>query len=205
MSAAPLTGLPVSFFEIFLQTLGTEIGAESLLGIFEKANLPADLLDPQAASRANSQSAAEAYARIQQALRIYYGRGARGSLVRIGRLTWPRLLAAAALTEKARAQWVRALPLTLRPKATLELLASLLRASPTGVTVHTLDLDLLLVDHASAATLGQRETAPVCAVTLGLIHEALFWATGREHDLDEVSCRAAGGETCEFKIKLEGK
>ncbi len=205
MSASAPTGLPVSFFGMFLPILRAELGEETLLGIFEKANLPADLLDPQAASGANSQSAAEAYARIQQAVRVYYGRGARGSLVRIGRLLWPRLLETAPLSDKARAQWVRALPLSLRPKATLELAASLLRTSPAGVTVHTLDLDLLLVDHAAAATLGQSEPGPICSVTLGLLHEALFWATGREHDLDEVACRAAGGTACEFKIKLEGK
>lgn len=163
------------------------------------------MLDPQTASRANSQSAAEAYARIQHAMRVYYGRGARGSLVRIGRLLWPRLLETASLSDKARAQWVRTLPLSLRPKAVLELVASFLRTSPAGATVHTLDLDLMLVDHAAATSLGQSEPAPICSVTLGLLHEALFWATGREHDIDEVACCAAGGTSCEFKIKLEGK
>jgi predicted hydrocarbon binding protein len=205
VSAQASAGLPASFLGIFLQTLRAELGEETLLGVFEKANLPADLLDPQAAARANSQSAAEAYARIQHAMRVYYGRGARGSLVRIGRLLWSRLLETASLSDKARAQWVRALPLSLRHKAVLELVASLLRASPAGVTVHTLDLDLLLVDHAAAATLGQSEPGPICSVTLGLLHEALFWATGREQDVEEIACHAAGGAACEFKVKLEGK
>jgi len=28
----------------------------------------------------------------------------------------------------------------------------------------------------------------------------LFWATGKEHDIEETSCRANGEEACEFKI-----
>jgi predicted hydrocarbon binding protein len=198
-------GLPVRFFGIFLETLNAEIGAETLQGVLEKANLSVELIDPQAVSRSTSQSAAQAYARIQQAMRIYYGRGARGSLVRIGRLIWPRLLASASFAEKAQIQLARTLPPAMRRKAALELLARLMREKPAGATVHTLDLDLMLVDHASATSLEQNEAFPICFVTLGLIQESLFWADGREHDIDEVSCRALGGDDCEFKIKLEGK
>lgn len=205
MSAQNSDGLPRRFFGIFLETLNAEIGAETLQGVLEKANLPVELIDPQAVSRSTSQSAALAYARIQKAMRVYYGRGARGSLVRIGRLIWPRLLASASFAEKAQIQLARTLPPAMRRKAALELLARWMREKPAGATVHTLDLDLMLVDHASATTLEQSEAFPICSVTLGLIQESLFWADGREHDIEEVSCRALGGDDCEFKIKLEGK
>ena len=200
---APL--LSAHFFRVFLDTLNAEIGQDKLIAVLEKAKLPADLANPQAASRYSGQSAAETYARIQKALRVYYGRGARGTLTRIGRRLWPRLLESASLPEKAQAQFIRAMPPAMRRKAALELLARLFSAKPGGATIHTLDMDFMLVDHASAATFGQGEASPVCSVTLGLIQEALFWASGREHDIDEVSCRAAGGNACEFKIKMEGK
>jgi predicted hydrocarbon binding protein len=80
-----------------------------------------------------------------------------------------------------------------------------LREAGGAVSVHTLDLDLLLVDHSAAATLNQTSPEPICFVTLGLIQAALFWATGQEADMEEIACKAAGAPACEFKIKLGGK
>jgi predicted hydrocarbon binding protein len=197
--------LPVRFFRLFLETLNHEIGADTLSMVLEMGDLPPELADPQVASRFTGCSAAEAYARIQKALRVYYGRGARGTLVRIGRLLWGRLLENGSFQEKAQAQLIRSLPATLRRKQTLELLARFMRDKARGISVHTLDLDLLLVDQASTVTLDQKETGVICTVTLGLIEESLFWATGRETDVEETSCRATGSNTCEFKIRVGGK
>lgn len=194
--------LPIRFFRQSLNILTDELGQEALVFILEKANLPADLVDLQAVSRYNTATAAQAYARIQQAMRFYYGRGARGTLIRIGRLLWPRLLETASFAEKTQAQLVRTLPPSMRIKPALELLARFLREHPEGVTVHTLDLDLLLVDRAGAVTVEQQEVTPICYVTIGLVQEALFWASGREHDVEERACRAAGASQCEFKITM---
>lgn len=194
--------IPIRFFRQFLNVLTGELGNEALVSILEKATLPADLVDPQAVSRYNTATAAESYARIQRAMRFYYGRGARGTLIRIGRLLWPRLLETASIAEKAQAQLVRTLPPSMRMKPALELLARFMREHPEGVTVHTLDLDLLLVDRAGAVTLEQQEVSPICYVNIGLLQEALFWASGREHDVEERACRAAGAAQCEFKVTL---
>jgi predicted hydrocarbon binding protein len=75
---------------------------------------------------------------------------------------------------------------------------------PGDHTVHTLDLDLLFVDHASLATAGQSDSTPICFVTLGMIRECLYWAVGYEHDIEEISCRALGAKECEFKITVGG-
>jgi predicted hydrocarbon binding protein len=194
--------IPIRFFRQFLNVLTGELGNEALVSILEKASLPADLVDPQAVSRYNTATAAESYACIQRAMRSYYGRGARGTLIRIGRLLWPRLLETASIAEKAQAQLVRTLPPSMRMKPALELLARFMRQHPEGVTVHTLDLDLLLVDRAGAVTLEQQEVSPICYVNIGLLQEALFWASGREHDVEERTCRAAGAAQCEFKVTV---
>lgn len=197
--------LPVRFFKLFLDTLTIELGRERLVNVLEKADLPVELVDTQTVSSYTSQSAAQTYARIQKAMRIYYGRGARGALTRIGRLMWTHSLNTAPISEKAQFQLIRTFPAGMRKKSALELLARFMREKTTGVSVHTLDTDLLLVDHVSAAAAGQSEPTPVCFVTLGLIQENLFWATAREHDIEEVSCCASGGRACEFRIKSEGK
>jgi len=196
--------LPLRFLRLFLETLSAEIGRDVLAVILEKADLPADLLNPQAVSRYKGQSAAETYARIQKAMRAYYGRGARSMLLRVGRLLWGRLLQAASIPEKTTAQFIRTLPAAMRGKAALELLARFMGEKTGSVTVQTVDSNLLLADHISAACLGQAEASPVCHVTLGLIQESLFWATARDHDVAEVACRAAGGNNCEFKITVAG-
>ena len=196
--------LSLRFFRLFLDTLNDELGRETLVTVLEKADLPADLIDQQVVSGYTNQSAAEAYARIQKAMRVYYGRGARGSLMRIGRRLWTRLLESSSISDRAQAQFIRNLPPGMRRKAALELLARFMREKTAGISIHTLDLDLMLVDHVSATAAGQSEAGPVCYVTLGLIQENLFWATTREHDIAEVTCRASGADSCEFRIKLEG-
>ncbi len=153
----------------------------------------------------NDQQAAEEYARLQSALRIYYGRGARGILLRIGTKLWNVLLNDSSFGLKTQASFIRGLPKSLRRKQALELLARILGSKRGDVTVHTLDLDLLLVDQSSPTTLNQSDDAPICFVTLGLIRECLFWAVGEEHDIEERACHAAGARQCEFKITIGGR
>jgi predicted hydrocarbon binding protein len=197
--------LSVRFIRLFLNTIIAELGSEMLITVLEKAGLSTRLASPDAVAGSTSRAAAETYAAIQKAIRIYYGRGARGILIRVGRLLWLRLLDSASIPEKAQAQLIRTLPPAMRIKSALELLVRLMSEKRPCATVHTLDLDFLLVDHAAATAEGQSESGPICFVTLGLIQENLFWATSHEHDIDEISCRAVRGGKCEFKIRVGEK
>jgi len=122
----------------------------------------------------------------------------------VGGNLWNCLLEDAPLAVKAQSKILFGLPANARRKPALELLAKLLGDQREDVTLHTLDLDLLLADKASPGTLGQSESECICYVTLGLLRECLYWATGVEHDIEETSCRANGEEACEFKIKTGG-
>jgi predicted hydrocarbon binding protein len=144
---------------------------------------------------------AKIYAALQTALRAYYGRGARGSLLRVGQRLWSLLLDDSALGGKTQAALIKRLPLpTRRPKSILEWLARMIENKSGDITVHTLDLDLLFVDHASPAAEGQSTSRPICFVTQGLIRESLSWATGQGFDVEEISCKAMGKDRCEFRI-----
>jgi predicted hydrocarbon binding protein len=184
----------------FAQTVSAELGADNLTAVLDKAGLSLLLSDPAAVARFDASAAAEAYAGLQQALRVYFGRGARGILLRVGGQFWKRLLEESPLTLKPQIPIARTLATAAHPKPALDLLARLL-SSNGGLTVHTLDLDLLLVDHASPSTTNQSDDEPICWVTLGLARESLFWATGREYDVSETSCRATGAQACEFHVK----
>jgi predicted hydrocarbon binding protein len=192
------------FLHHFVETAASELGQEKLSIVLEKAGLDPDWSDPASWNKLNGTSAAEAYAGLQKAMRTYYGRGARGTLIRIGGRLWKRLLEDASLATKAHSKIIFGLPVNARRKPALELLAKLLADRRGDVTVHTMDLDLLLVDKASPGTLGQSEPERICYVTLGLLRECLYWATGQEHDIAETACRAKGEASCEFKITIGG-
>jgi predicted hydrocarbon binding protein len=118
----------------------------------------------------------------------------------VGQRLWNLLLDDAALGGKAQAAVIKRLPLATRRKSTLELLARFLGTQAGDIAIHTLDLELLLVDHVSPAAQAQHDAGPICFVTQGLIRESLFWATGKNYDVEEIHCKAHGEHACEFKI-----
>jgi predicted hydrocarbon binding protein len=184
----------------FVQTVGAELGGEQLNVMLSLSKLPAEWAKPESFAKTDLAESARVYASLQAAMRAYYGRGARGVLTRVGQRLWHHLLDDAALGGKAQAALIKRLPLAARRKRTLELLGKFIGIDAGDITVHTLDLDLLLADHASPTTDGQPASAPICFVTQGLVRESLFWATGINHDVQETSCKAKGEEACEFTI-----
>jgi predicted hydrocarbon binding protein len=184
----------------FAETVAFELGADQFNGMLSLANLPVEWKTPDVFLKLNPYDSAHVYAALQNAMRTYFGRGARGVLLRVGQRLWHNLLDDAAFGVKAQAAVVKRLPLASRRKPTLELLAKFIGAQAGDITVHTLDMDLLLVDNASPSTHDQSEPSPICFVTQGLIRESLFWATGKNYDVEEVHCQAHGEHSCEFKI-----
>lgn len=191
---------PSNVMRKFVETLSAELGLDTLSAVLSKAGLPEEWAHAAHFGALDDIRTAQAYSRLQAALRTYYGRGARGILIRIGTKLWNPLLDGASFGVKTQGALVRGFPRVLRRKPALELLARLVGAHAGDITVHTQDLDLLLVDHAAPTALDQGDDQPICFVTLGLIQECLFWAMGHVHDVEEKTCRALGGAQCEFKI-----
>ena len=188
----------------FAETVAVELGAEQYSAILDLSNLPQEWKKPATFLKMSPVDSTHVYAALQSAMRIYFGRGARGVLLRVGQRLWNRLLEDAALGGKAQAALIKRLPLTTRRRSTLELLAKFIGGASGDIAIHTLDIDLLLVDHASPTTHDQSSSAPICFVTQGLIRESLFWSTGQGYDVTEISCKATGENACEFKITVGG-
>ena len=184
----------------FAESTSMELGTGQFDAMLALSKLPAQWIGPHVFLKMDAIESAKAYASLQAAMRTYFGRGARGVLLRVGQRLWNHLLDGAGLGGKAQAAVIKRLPINGRRKPTLELLARLLGAIPGDITVHSLDLDLLLVDHASPTTVDSRAESPICFVTQGLIRESLYWATGQNHDVEETACKANGSNACEFKI-----
>lgn len=179
-----------------------EVGINKLPSVLAMVHLTTAALEKDTIATLSTTEAARLYASIQQSLRLFYGRGARGVLLRMGRLVWEQITTQASFREKAELEIVRRLPVPARRRRALDLVAERLREGGGATSVHTLDLDLLLVDRSGAAAVNQESAVPICTVTMGMIREALFWATGQEVDVEEIACKATGAPACEFKVLL---
>jgi len=184
----------------FVEIVVAEVGEKNLPVVLNKSGLPVEWAKVDYLEKLSDQAAAESYAGLQQAIRAYYGRGARGILQRIGSKFWEVLLENASFREKTQAKLLRGLPETRRRKAGLDLLIRLLDVEEAEMNVHTLDLNLLLVDNISPTTYNQQDDEPICHVTHGLIREAIYWAVAYDAQIEESACKATGAKNCEFKI-----
>ena len=140
------------------------------------------------------------YAALMQAIENYYGRGARGTLTRVGYSSFNRLVASRRLTAAGYRALFRVLPMPARRMLTLQWLAREMAGRGGHVTVYRDDNHISLVDHDSDATVGRQRDAEICWETVGEIQEALKWGTGQEYDVTERSCKAKGDPACRFEV-----
>lgn len=189
------------FMRHFFQAVEEHMGIYTLHMMLRQAGLER-FMDRLPPGNREPEIRASEYARFQKEIRDYYGKGARGSLNRIGRRVFQRMTKEASFQDQIRLVWIRALPITPKRKQTLDWLADQLRLPDGKITVHTFDLDLIFVVHSGDSTCGQLEDEPICWVTQGMIQEAMLWAADDETDVEEISCQAARGETCTFRIRL---
>ena len=141
------------------------------------------------------------YASLMQAIENYYGRGARGTLTRVGYASFNRLVASRRAMAGVYRLLFQLLPLQNRQVLTLKWLARELAGRGGHVSVHLDDRHLNFVDQESDATVGRHRDSQICWVTMGEIQEALKWGTGLEYDISEVSCKAKGDPACRFEIR----
>ncbi len=201
MTARHNRRLPNRYARYFMQAVQDEIGVYSLHMLLRNAGLDR-YLDDLPPDNSTPEILASEFAALHNAIREYFGRGARGSLNRIGRVTWQLMFDDASIGSRVGLLAARLLPPLPRSRKTLEHLAARMREPDGAVSVHLLDRDLIFMDTSSDSTFGYPADEPICWATLGMIQAALFWATGAEQAVDEISCRAAGAMACKFRIRL---
>lgn len=139
------------------------------------------------------------YAAILAALRRYFGRGARGTLLRIGRELFKQRV------QQNRSRWlvrrlrIRLMPSAKRAAAVLDLLVDEI-ALGSGKVLLAGDR-AVFVDQSSYRTIGHQETIPICWTAVGELSVALLWGTRQEWEVTEILCRAAGEEQCRFEMR----
>ncbi len=156
-------------------------------------NFPPDNLEPAIQTAQ--------YARFNQAIEEFYGRGGRGMLRRIGKASFQYALREQAGLMGIAGAALRLLPERQRIKFILNGMADALRKSNSQVEVWLDDGQPIAFHDATCGVChGRKSETPICHLYAGSIGEAVEWATGKPHQITETHCMAKGDDYCRFEI-----
>jgi len=157
-------------------------------------NLPPDNLEPGIK--------AVEYARLNETIEAFYGRGGRGMLRRIGRASFQYgVREQGALLGLAGAA-LKLMPQKGRIKFILNALVNALKKTNAQVDAWVEDEDgrLAYVESTCAICKGRQSDGPICHLYIGSIGEAVRWATDQEYEIIETHCIARGDPYCRFEV-----
>ncbi|MDW8327950.1 MAG: 4-vinyl reductase [Anaerolineales bacterium] len=146
------------------------------------------------------QTWAAEYAAVARAIGVYYGRNARNVLVQIGRIAFRQLPADAPWRARLYRAAFLFLPVAARQRLALQWLGRETAAPQGRVSVTLQQGRLVFEDYESDPLFGQSSADIGCALTLGEVQAALYWATGREYEVTETQCKAHGAPACCFEV-----
>ena len=145
---------------------------------------------------------ASEYARLNEAIQVFYGRGGRGMLRRIGRASFQYALKEQAALLAIAGVALKLLPQRQRIKFILNSMAGALKKTNPQVKAW-LEEDgnhLAYCESTCAICQGRHSEQPVCYLYLGSIGEAVRWATDQEYEISETHCIAKGDPYCRFEV-----
>lgn len=191
--------LPNARIRLLLLAIQEVLGRGSLMTVLRQARLHRFTTGLPKYDRGLRLHAGE-YAALVQAIEAYYGRGARGTLLRIGQASFQQMLD----HERIRAASLRVAFLTMsreaRRLAALRWLAQDLAYPGGRVEAQADGSRALFLDYEGDGVFGRRRETPGCWLTVGKLQEALRWAVGREHEVVETACKSMGAPACRFEI-----
>lgn len=157
-------------------------------------NFPPDNLEPAIQ--------ASQYAKLNEAIEQFYGRGGRGMLRRIGKASFQYAVREQAALLGLAGAALKLLPEKQRIKFILNSMASALRKSNPQVDASVEDSGgrIAYTESTCAICQGRHSDAPICHLYAGSIGEAVQWATGKEFEIVETQCCAKGDPYCRFEV-----
>ena len=164
-------------------------GLEKFIG-----SLPPDNLEPSIQ--------ASQYAKLNEAIESFYGRGGRGMLRRIGKASFQYAVREQAALLGIAGIALKLLPEKQRIKFILNSMAGALKKSNPRVEAWLDDGGerLAYLESTCGICYGRQSEMPVCHLYVGSITEAVLWASGKEHQILETHCLAKGDPYCRFEV-----
>ena len=157
-------------------------------------NFPPDNLEPSIQ--------ASQYARLNQAIEDFYGRAGKGMLRRIGKASFQYGVREQAALLGVAGVALKLLPERQRIKFILNGMVNALRKSNPQVNAWVDESGdrLAYIESTCAICHSRQSETPICYLYVGSIGEAVQWATGKEHQVNETHCLAKGDPYCRFEI-----
>lgn len=142
------------------------------------------------------------YAKLNEAIEAFYGRGARGMLRRIGKASFQYAVREQASLMGMAGAALKLLPQRQRILFVLNNMVSALKKTNPQVDAWVEDKEgkIAFVEKTCAICMGRHSTQPVCHLYIGSVGEAVKWATGLDYDVRETHCIAKGDPFCRFEI-----
>ena len=145
---------------------------------------------------------ASQYARLNQAIEEFYGRGGKGMLRRIGKASFQYGVKEQSALLGVAGMALKLLPEKQKIKFILNGMADALKKTNAQVNAWVDESgDHLAYCESTCAICHSRQSeTPVCHLYVGSITEAVHWATGKEYQVVETHCLAKGDEYCRFEV-----
>jgi bacteriochlorophyll 4-vinyl reductase len=157
-------------------------------------NFPPDDLEPGVKT--------SEYARFNEAIEEFYGRGGPGILKRIGRASFRYAIDEQATLMGLAGIAIKALPKKQRIKFILNSLANALEKSNPHVEAWSGEKagKIIYAEKTCAMCFGRESDRPICHLYVGTLSEAVKWATGEDYQVRETACIAMGDPYCQFEV-----
>jgi hypothetical protein len=142
------------------------------------------------------------YARLNQAIEDFYGRGGRGMLRRIGKASFQYAVREQAALLGIAGVALKLLPEKQRIKFILNSTADALKKSNPQVEAWVEEANGKITYHESTCAICHSRTSaePICHLYVGSLTEAVHWATGHQYEIMETACMAKGDPDCRFEV-----
>ena len=172
-----------------LNTVLRTSGLERFIG-----NFPPDNLEPSIH--------ASQYAKLNEAIEAFYGRGGRGMLRRIGKASFQYGVREQAALLGIAGVALKLLPEKQRIKFILNSVAGALKKSNPQVEAWVDDSGerLAYLESTCGICYGRQSDTPICHLYVGSLTEAVLWASGKERQIIETHCLAKGDPYCRFEV-----
>jgi bacteriochlorophyll 4-vinyl reductase len=157
-------------------------------------NLPPDDLNPSVKS--------SDYARLNEAIENFYGRGGRGMLRRIGKASFQYAVREQSALLGLAGVALKLLPRKQQMRFILNSVANALKKTNRQVQVEVEEADntFVYVARTCSVCYGRQSDEPICHLYVGSIGEAVRWATGQPYQVQETHCIAKGDPYCRFEV-----
>ena len=142
------------------------------------------------------------YARFNEAIEAFYGRGGKGMLRRIGKASFQYGVREQGALMGVAGAALKFMPPKGRIKFVLNAMVSALKKTNPQVDawVEEADDKTAYCESTCAICLGRHSSEPVCHLYVGSVGEAVRWGTGAEYGIIETHCIAKGDKYCRFEI-----